>query len=166
MLIHLSVRQFAIVKSLDIEFKQGMTAITGETGAGKSIAIDALGLCLGERAEASMVRPGADKAEVTAIFSIHNLPAARQWLDQHELLSDDENECIIRRVISAEGRSRAFINGSPAPLQLLKSLGHYLVSIHGQHAHQQLLKPDQQRILLDHFGQLEQPLQQVKNDFR
>ncbi|WP_416308262.1 DNA repair protein RecN [Neptunicella sp. SCSIO 80796] len=166
MLSHLSVRHFAIVKSLDIELRNGMTAITGETGAGKSIAIDALGLCLGERAEAGMVRPGADKAEVTAIFSISKLPAARQWLDQHELLSDDENECIIRRVISAEGRSRAFINGSPAPLQLLKSLGHYLVSIHGQHAHQQLLKTDQQRILLDHFGQLEQPLKQVKSDFR
>ncbi|WP_438865088.1 DNA repair protein RecN [Neptunicella sp.] len=166
MLTHLSVRHFAIVKSLDIELRNGMTAITGETGAGKSIAIDALGLCLGERAEAAMVRPGAEKAEVTAIFSIRHLAAARQWLEQHELLSEDEHECIIRRVISNEGRSRAFINGSPAPLQLLKSLGQYLVSIHGQHAHQLLLKSDFQRQLLDNFGQLEKPLQQVKADFR
>ncbi|MBC3767200.1 DNA repair protein RecN [Neptunicella marina] len=165
MLIHLSVRQFAIVKSLDIEFKQGMTAITGETGAGKSIAIDALGLCLGDRAEASMVRPGADKAEVTAEFSVADLPGAQKWLEHHELQSDEPDECIIRRVISAEGRSRAFINGAPAPLQLLKALGQHLISIHGQHAHHQLLKADNQRVLLDQYGGLSKQQEQVKTHF-
>ncbi|WP_102798468.1 DNA repair protein RecN [Bowmanella denitrificans] len=160
MLLQLSVRNFAIVQSLDIDFQQGMTAITGETGAGKSIAIDALGLCLGDRAEAGMVRKGADKAEITACFSLQNLHQARQWLSNQELLEDDE-EAVIRRVISAEGRSKAFINGSPVSLQQLKNLGQYLVNIHGQHAHQQLLKADVQRELLDSYAAHPALLQQV-----
>ncbi|MBT1065292.1 DNA repair protein RecN [Bowmanella sp. Y26] len=151
MLLQLSIRNFAIVQSLDIELQSGMTAITGETGAGKSIAIDALSLCLGDRAEASMVRKGADKAEITACFGLHNLPLAQQWLATQEL-QEDEPECVIRRVISAEGRSKAYINGAPVSLQQLKSLGQYLVSIHGQHAHQQLLKADVQRELLDSYA--------------
>ncbi|GAA0356546.1 DNA repair protein RecN [Bowmanella denitrificans] len=160
MLLQLSVRNFAIVQSLEIDFQQGMTAITGETGAGKSIAIDALGLCLGDRAEAGMVRKGADKAEITACFSLPTLPVARQWLADQELLEDDE-ECVIRRVISAEGRSKAYINGSPVSLQQLKNLGQYLVNIHGQHAHQQLLKADVQRELLDSYAAHPALLQQV-----
>lgn len=160
MLLQLSVRNFAIVQSLEIDFQQGMTAITGETGAGKSIAIDALGLCLGDRAEAGMVRKGADKAEITACFSLPTLPVARQWLTDQELLEDDE-ECVIRRVISAEGRSKAYINGSPVSLQQLKNLGQYLVNIHGQHAHQQLLKADVQRELLDSYAAHPALLQQV-----
>lgn len=151
MLHQLSIRNFAIVQSLDIELQSGMTAITGETGAGKSIAIDALSLCLGDRAEASMVRKGADKAEITACFGLHNLPLAQQWLATQEL-QEDEPECVIRRVISAEGRSKAYINGAPVSLQQLKNLGQYLVSIHGQHAHQQLLKADVQRELLDSYA--------------
>ncbi|MBN7821981.1 DNA repair protein RecN [Bowmanella yangjiangensis] len=151
MLLQLSIRNFAIVQSLDIELQSGMTAITGETGAGKSIAIDALSLCLGDRAEASMVRKGADKAEITACFGLHNLPLAQQWLATQEL-QEDEPECVIRRVISAEGRSKAYINGAPVSLQQLKNLGQYLVSIHGQHAHQQLLKADVQRELLDSYA--------------
>jgi len=147
MLIHLSIRNFAVVKSLDVDFSNGMTAITGETGAGKSISVDALGLCLGERADVGMVRTGADKAEVSAGFDIKKLNAAQKWLKQNEL--DDEDDCLIRRVISAEGRSKAFVNGIPVSLQQLKELGSHLLSIHGQHAHQQILKHDHQRNLLD-----------------
>ncbi|WP_340676670.1 DNA repair protein RecN [Paraglaciecola sp.] len=147
MLIQLSIRNFAVVKSLDVDFSSGMTAITGETGAGKSISVDALGLCLGERADVGMVRTGADKAEVSAGFDISQLNGAQNWLKKNEL--DDEHDCLIRRVISAEGRSKAFVNGIPVSLQQLKELGGYLLSIHGQHAHQQILKHDHQRNLLD-----------------
>lgn len=148
MLTQLSISNFAIVKSLDMEFKAGMTAITGETGAGKSIAIDALGLCLGDRAEGNNVRKGASKAEISACFQVVNGGAAQQWLVNNEL-DENEDNCILRRVISAEGRSRAYINGRPVPLQQLKDLGRKLVAIHGQHAHQSLLKSDAQRALLD-----------------
>ena len=151
MLIHLSIRNFAVVKSLDVDFSNGMTAITGETGAGKSISVDALGLCLGERADVGMVRTGADKAEVSAGFDIKKLNAAQKWLKQNEL--DDEDDCLIRRVISAEGRSKAFVNGIPVSLQQLKELGSHLLSIHGQHAHQQILKHDHQRNLLDSMAE-------------
>lgn len=151
MLTHLSIRNFAVVKSLEIDFSLGMTAITGETGAGKSISVDALGLCLGERADSGMVRTGADKAEVTAGFNVKQLPGALKWLEEHEL--SDEDEVLIRRVVSSEGRSKAFVNGTPVPLQQLKSLGHFLLSIHGQHAHQQILKGDHQRNLLDQFAE-------------
>jgi DNA repair protein RecN (Recombination protein N) len=164
MLNHLSIRNFAIVKSLDIDFASGMTAITGETGAGKSIAIDALGLCLGDRAEAGMVRVGADKAEIAASFDIASLPQAANWLKEHDL--DDDTECLIRRVISAEGRSKAYINGIPVPLQQLKGLGEFLVSIHGQHAHQQLLKSDMQRLLVDDFAEHRPLLDEVSRCYQ
>ena len=150
MLTHLSIRNFAVVKTLDVDFNQGMTAITGETGAGKSISVDALGLCLGDRADSSMVRTGADKAEVSACFNVKQLPSAIKWLEEHELT--DEDEVLVRRVISSEGRSKAFINGTPVPLQQLKSLGQFLLSIHGPHAHQQILKSDNQRQVLDQFA--------------
>jgi DNA repair protein RecN (Recombination protein N) len=151
MLTHLSIRNFAVVKTLDVDFSLGMTAITGETGAGKSISVDALGLCLGDRADSSMVRTGADKAEVSAGFNVKQLPGALKWLEEHELLDDDE--VLIRRVISSEGRSKAFVNGTPVPLQQLKNLGQFLLSIHGQHAHQQILKSDNQRHLLDQYAE-------------
>ena len=163
MLNHLSIRNFAVVKTLDLDLEQGMTAITGETGAGKSIAIDALSLCLGARADANMVRPGEDKAEIIATFSVQH-SEARTWLQQREL--DNDDECIIRRLISSEGRSRAFINGVPAPLQQLKELGHYLISIHGQHAHQQLLKPEVQRQLLDDYAQHSPSLIKVADSYQ
>lgn len=150
MLAHLSVNNFAIVKSLQLELTSGMTTITGETGAGKSIAIDALGLCLGERAEASMVRIGEDKTEVSAAFLLDkNLPATR-WLEDNELL--DGKECILRRIITKDGRSRAFINGSPVPLSQLKALGHKLINIHGQHAHHQLMKGEYQLTMLNQYA--------------
>ncbi|MCF2948906.1 DNA repair protein RecN [Paraglaciecola aquimarina] len=164
MLTHLSIRNFAVVKTLDIDFKHGMTAITGETGAGKSISVDALGLCLGERADSGMVRKGADKAEVTAGFDVKQLPAALTWLNEHELA--DENEVLIRRIVSSEGRSKAFINGSPVPLQQLKSLGQYLLSIHGQHAHQQILKNDQQLVLLDQYAEHHKLLDAVNKSYQ
>ncbi|RJX74273.1 DNA repair protein RecN [Vibrio sinensis] len=150
MLAHLSVNNFAIVKSLQLELAKGMTTITGETGAGKSIAIDALGLCLGGRAEASMVRQGEEKTEVSAAFSLENNIHATRWLEDNELL--DNNECILRRTIGKDGRSRAFINGSPVPLSQLKNLGQLLINIHGQHAHHQLMKSDYQMAMLDQYA--------------
>ncbi|MDC0610475.1 DNA repair protein RecN [Vibrio sp.] len=150
MLAHLSVNNFAIVKSLQLELSKGMTTITGETGAGKSIAIDALSLCLGGRAEAAMVRQGEEKTDVSAAFSLDNNINATRWLEDNELL--DGRECILRRIINKEGRSRAFINGSPVPLSQLKSLGQLLINIHGQHAHQQLMKTEHQMLMLDQYA--------------
>ena len=150
MLSHLSVNNFAIVKSLQLELFKGMTTITGETGAGKSIAIDALGLCLGGRSDSNVVRPGEEKTDISASFILDNNVHATRWLEDNELL--DSGECIIRRIITKEGRSRAFINGNPVPLSLLKSLGQTLVNIHGQHAHHQLMKPEYQLTLLDQYS--------------
>ena len=166
MLAHLSISNFAVVKQLNVNLENGLTAITGETGAGKSIAIDALSLCLGERADASAVRQGATKAEIVAHFSLDENKHAKHFLDEHELTSDeDDNSCFIRRVISKEGRSKAFINGSPVSLQQLKGLGQYLLAIHGQNTHLQLLKEDNQRSLLDSYANNQQAQQQVKQCF-
>lgn len=164
MLTHLSIRNFAVVKTLNVDFTQGMTAITGETGAGKSISVDALGLCLGERADSGMVRTGATKAEVSATFQVKQLSGALGWLEEHELL--DADEVIIRRVVSSEGRSKAFINGTPVPLQQLKSLGQFLLSIHGQHAHQHILKSDNQRNLLDQYAEHQHLLDKVSASYQ
>ncbi len=150
MLCHLHISNFAIVRALEIDWASGMSTITGETGAGKSIAIDALSLCLGERADANVVRPGADKADIVASFDISRLQAAQQWLTEQDLAMG--HECIVRRVVSSEGRSRGYINGVQVPAQQLKALGQHLLSIHGQHAHQLLLKADYQRQLLDAFA--------------
>lgn len=153
MLAHISVKNFAVVKQIGVDVAHGLTAITGETGAGKSIAIDALSLCLGDRADAGSVRKGAEKAEIVVHFDVTKVPLAKAWLEEHELLQEDNpNECFIRRLVSNEGRSKAFINGVAVSLNQLKSLGQYLVSIHGQNAHYQLLKPDNQRKLLDSFA--------------
>ena len=150
MLCHLHISNFAIVRALEIDWAGGMSTITGETGAGKSIAIDALSLCLGERADASVVRPGADKADIVASFDVSKLTGAQKWLAEQDLAMG--NECIVRRVVSNEGRSRGYINGVQVPAQQLKALGQHLLSIHGQHAHQQLLKNDYQRQLIDAFA--------------
>ncbi|WP_338592278.1 DNA repair protein RecN [Shewanella khirikhana] len=150
MLCQLSINNFAIVRFLELDFRPGMTSITGETGAGKSIAIDALGLCLGNRADAAAVRPGASKTEVSARFSLDDVPLARRWLEDNDL--ELEDECILRRTITADGRSRAYINGNPVPLSQLKALGQYLVGIHGQHAHHALLKNEHQLQLLDSYA--------------
>jgi len=151
MLIGLEIKNFAIVSNLSTEWHSGMTAITGETGAGKSIAIDALSLCLGERAEASAVRPGTDKAEVSAQFDLSNLPHAHAFLEEN-MLNNDDNECLLRRVVCKNGRSKSYINGSPVTAAQLKELGQYLISIHGKHAHQHLLKAEHQLQLLDAYA--------------
>lgn len=164
MLCHLHISNFAIVRALEVDWAAGMSTITGETGAGKSIAIDALALCLGERADAAVVRPGADKADIVATFDISKLPAAQEWLQQQDLLMG--HECIVRRVVSAEGRSRGYINGVQVPAQQLKLLGQYLLAIHGQHAHQLLQKNEYQRQLLDAFCGQNTLLQQTKQSYR
>ncbi len=125
MLAQLTISNFAIVRELEIDFHSGMTVITGETGAGKSIAIDALGLCLGGRAEADMVRTGAARADLCARFSLKDTPAALRWLEENQL--EDGHECLLRRVISSDGRSRGFINGRAVPLSQLRELGQLLI---------------------------------------
>jgi len=152
MLISLQVRNFAIIDQVEIDFSSGMTVLTGETGAGKSILVDALGLVLGERGGSGLVRSGAKRAEFVAEFDLRNLPKAREWLEEQML--DQDNECNLRRVVGADGRSRAFINGNNVPLQSLKTLGEMLLDIHGQHFHQSLARRPVQRNLLDYFGGL------------
>ena len=152
MLTDLSIRDYAIVQRLDIELHGGMTCMTGETGAGKSIMLDALGLCIGDRADARAVRTGADRAEISALFSVEHLPMAQAWLERAALL--EGHECLIRRTVTSDGRSRAFINGSPATLAQCTELGGLLVDIHSQHAHQSLLRRAVQRELLDEFSDI------------
>ena len=136
MLQHLHLKNFIIVKSLDLDVRQGFTVLTGETGAGKSILLDALGLLLGDRTDSGVVAQGADKAEISAAFTVSK--TVQDWLSDAGFDADDE--LLLRRVIDAQGKSRAFINGSAATLTQLRELGEQLVNIHGQHAHQQLLK--------------------------
>lgn len=168
MLSQLTIQHFAIVQFLELEFHQGMTTITGETGAGKSIAIDALGLCLGSRADANMVRIGTEKAEVNARFNLTDTPHAQSWLKNNDLEDNlsDNSECLLRRIITKEGRSRAYINGTPVPLSQLKSLGQLLVNIHGQHAHQSLLKNDIQLAIIDEYASHHSLLQKVKDTYQ
>ncbi len=164
MLTHIHIWNLAVVEKLDIEITTGLSTITGETGAGKSILLDALGLALGDRADSHIVRHGEDKAEVSVTFSTHDAPAAEKWLVKHEM--DSENECIIRRSISAAGTSKAFINGIPAPVKLLRELGELLVDLHGQHEHQSLLKKELQRQLLDDYAGNQSLLTDVKTHYR
>lgn len=167
MLTQLTINNFAIVRQLEIELAKGMSVITGETGAGKSIAIDALGLCLGQRVESAMVREGQERAEICASFYIEPQNPAYQWLQAQEL-QDPENpsECILRRVINADGRSKAFINRTPVSASQLKEVGQYLIHINGQHASQLLLKNDYQLQLVDSFAQHADLLNQMREDYR
>jgi DNA repair protein RecN (Recombination protein N) len=160
MLVHLSVHNYAIVEHLDLELDAGMSVISGETGAGKSIMLDALGLTLGDRADSGVVRPGADKADILASFDLHDIPEARAWLAERDL--DNDGPCILRRVITAEGRSRGYINGSPCPQGDLKALGELLIDIHSQHEHQSLLKADTHRRLLDEYAGSQELARQVQ----
>jgi len=150
MLQHIHIKNLAIVSNLEVDLRAGMTALTGETGAGKSILIDALGFALGDRADNGMIQQGKERAEITAIFSLHQLPDLIQWLETNELESGEE--CHLRRLINRNGSSRAYINGTPVPLKLLQELGNQLVDIHGQHAHHSLLRRNHQRYLLDDFA--------------
>lgn len=148
MLLSLSIRDFVIVNQIELAFKPGFTVLTGETGAGKSILIDALELALGGRADAGQIRHGCERAEIAAQFDIHEIPAAQIWL-QENALEGEPGICLLRRVIEVNGRSRNFINGYPATLQQLRTAGEWLVDIHGQHAHQSLLRSAKQYELLD-----------------
>ncbi|MCD4486899.1 DNA repair protein RecN [Chromobacterium vaccinii] len=151
MLLSLTVKDFVIVDSIALDFSDGFTVLTGETGAGKSIMLDALGLLLGDRAEGAQVREGAERAEITAEFSTANRPEVDAWLTDNEL-SGDEDVLLLRRLIDRGGRSKSFVNGQAATLAQLKSLGEFLVDIHGQHAHQSLMKSETQRQLLDAYA--------------
>ncbi len=167
MLTQLTINNFAIVRQLEIELAKGMSVITGETGAGKSIAIDALGLCLGQRIETSMVREGQERAEICATFFIEPTNPAYQWLQEQELQDpDNPSDCILRRVISADGRSKAFINSTPVSASQLKEIGQYLIHINGQYASQLLLKNDYQLQVVDTFAHHNDLLIQMREDYR
>lgn len=164
MLTHLTVSNYAIAEQVELPFELGMTALTGETGAGKSIAVDALSLALGGRADAALVREGCDKADITAVFDVRRIDAATQWLAAHDL--DMDGECILRRVVRKDGRSRAYINGQPCPLQDVKQLGGLLMDIHSQHQHQSLLRKDTHSQLLDDFTGAQEHALGVREVFR
>lgn len=171
MLINLSIRQLAIVDHLELEFNKGMTVITGETGAGKSILLQALGLALGDRCDSDSIRHGADRAEITASFDLSQLPQAKAWLAKRELGGSDSNnnsnhECILRRSLLKNGRSKAWINGQPCPVQHLKELGQILLDIHGQHAHQSLLRKEIHLQILDHYAGLQEQTAQLTATYR
>jgi DNA repair protein RecN (Recombination protein N) len=150
MLTHIAIRDFAIIDTLELDLTSGMSVLTGETGAGKSILVDALGLVLGDRADTDVIRQGAERAEITADFHVHTLSDTQVWLKHNDLTAD--GECILRRIIGRDGRSRGLINGRSVPMQMLRELGEQLVDIHGQHEHQSLLRPAAQLALLDAFG--------------
>ena len=165
MLLQLAIRDFAIVDSLELEFRPGFTVLTGETGAGKSILVDALSLALGERAGSEQVRSGCERAEVTAEFATEALPEVREWL-REQALEGDPNRLLLRRIVDGAGRSRAFVNGHAATLSQLREAGERLVDIHGQHAHQSLLKGESQRRVLDVHAGLAPLAGEVSEAFR
>lgn len=158
------IRDFVLVDRLELEFERGFGALTGETGAGKSILVDALAFALGERADSGLIRAGCERTEVTAEFDLVDAPVARDWLYAHDL--DAQGTLLLRRVLDGNGRSRAYVNGSPVTLQQLRELAESLIDIHGQHAHQSLLRSDAQRALLDSHAQLESLLAEVGNAWR
>ncbi|MCU7960019.1 MAG: DNA repair protein RecN [gamma proteobacterium symbiont of Bathyaustriella thionipta] len=163
MLSELHIRDLAIINRLTLELQAGMTTLTGETGAGKSILIDALGLALGNRTDNSMIRQGADKAEISARFDIENNSAVQHWLKQQD---HDSEELILRRILARNGKSRAYINGQPVPIASLQQVGELLIDILGQHAHQALLRSGQQRHLLDRYANLHEPLAQIHHIYK
>jgi len=165
MLLSLTITDFVLVDRLELEFQAGFAVLTGETGAGKSILLDALSLVLGERADSGMVRQDAPRAEVAAEFSIRDLPALAAWLDENDLAGDDD-VLLLRRVIELSGRTRAFVNGRAATAQQLKTAGEWLVDIHGQHAHYSLLKAAEQRRLLDAYAAGEALADEVASAWR
>jgi len=164
MLKFLSIRDFVIVDFLELNFAAGFTALTGETGAGKSILIDALSLALGERGDAAAVRAGCERAEISAEFDIADAPRLRAWLQEQDLEGDD-GVCLLRRVMDSGGRSRGFINGRSATMQQLREAGEFLLDIHGQHEHQSLLRPGAQRDLLDGYAGLLDDAKEVETLF-
>ena len=167
MLTHLSIQNFTLVDHLDLDLKPGMTVITGETGSGKSIMLEALGQTLGDRADGQRVRQGAQRADISASFDTSKIRIANKWLKEHDLQQDETpNECLLRRVISSDGKSKAYINGQPVTLQQLRTLGEMLIDIHSQHEHQSLLLKDTHRRLLDEFANQAELARQVRQAFR
>ncbi len=164
MLTALTIKQFTLVESLDIEFSTGLTTITGETGAGKSLVIDALGLALGDRGDTDRIRQGAERAEVCASFAMDEASPAIQWLADNDL--DNTDDCLLRRILTRDGRSRGYINGQPATMAQLRALGTLLIDIHHQHEHQSLLSKEHQRILLDEFGGHQTLLKEVSENYK
>ena len=164
MLQRLTIRDFVLVERLELEFRSGFGTLTGETGAGKSILVDALAFVLGERADTGLIRSGSERAEVAAEFSLGDVPLVIQWLQEHDL--EGEEGLLLRRVLDANGRSRAYLNGSPVTVQQLRDVAEKLVDIHGQHAHQSLLRPEAQRTLLDSHARLSDTAAQVAEAWR
>ncbi|AWF82628.1 DNA repair protein RecN [Microbulbifer sp. A4B17] len=164
MLLHLSISQFTLVDQLELEFGPGTSTLTGETGAGKSITLDALGLALGGRGSAELVRTGANRADISATFDIVEHPSAASWLESQEL--DAGQEVILRRTIGADGRSRAYINGQPVTLLQLRALGEQLIDIHSQHEHQSLLKKETHLRLLDEYAQAQELAAETRSRFK
>ena len=165
MLQNLSIRDFVIVDKLDLEFERGFTVLTGETGAGKSILVDALSLALGARGEGGITRANCDKAEISASFDIAQLPDLQAWLRESEFPAEDQ-QLLVRRVIYADGRSRAFINGMQATVQQLREAGDFLVDIYSQHAHHSLLKQAYQRQIIDAYAGLQELVDEVARQYR
>jgi len=163
MLAYLYIRDFAIVRELSLAFEPGYTVLTGETGAGKSILIDALALVLGDRADSDVIRHGCQRADVSAGFALQPSHDASKWLKEHDLF--DEPECVLRRVVEVEKPSRGFINGRPVPIQMLRELSDYLVDVHGQHEHQSLLRRDAQRQILDDYAGLEESVRRIEGQY-
>ena len=161
MLTSLQVNNFAIITSSILDFRPGMTTLTGETSAGKSILLDALGMVLGDRASPGAVRDTAERAAITAVFDLTDSHTSQSWLKEHAL--DDEGECILRRVVTRDGKSRAYVNGTPVTVRNLRELGQLLVHIHGQHDHQLITLPDTQRLILDDFGSTASLLNSVRD---
>jgi len=164
MLRRLIIRDFVLVDHLELEFQSGFGTLTGETGAGKSILVDALAFALGERADASQIRSGSERAEISAEFDLQGTPMATDWLREHDL--DTEDGLLLRRVVDSNGRSRAYLNGSPVTVQQLREVAESLVDIHGQHAHQSLMRGDAQRALLDSHARLNPLLKEVSDAWR
>lgn len=164
MLQSLHIRDFAIIKALELQLESGFTVLTGETGAGKSILVDALALALGERAETGVIRHGAARAEVSASFVLTPKGDAARWLKEHDL--EDEDGCLLRRIVETDKPSRAYINGRPTPVQMLRELGELLVDIHGQHEHQSLLKREAQRRILDDHATLTDTVTELERRYR
>ena len=164
MLLNLNIIDLAVVKSLDLDLEKGMSVLTGETGAGKSILLTALGLALGDRADSGYVRPNCKRAEINLEFDLADAPLAQQWLKDNEL--DAEHQCLIRRLVNSDGRSKAYINNRPVTLQALQELSEKLVEIHGQHAHLTLLNADEQRRLLDAYAKSQPLLDHVNACYR
>ncbi len=164
MLIALTVKNFTLVESLEVDLKPGMTVLTGETGAGKSLVVDALAMALGDRADTDRIRSGADRAEVSALFDLNTAEHVVDWLKRNDF--DADNECLLRRLLTREGRSRGYINGQPATMQQLRELGEMLIDIHSQHEHQSLLRKQVHRQLLDDFAGCADKASEIKHLYR